>query len=291
MKLTIGMATYDDYDGVYFTVQAIRMHHPEVTAETEILVVDNHPDGPCAEALKRLESHVSGYRYIANGENGGTSQPRNKVFSEAQNDYVLCIDSHVLLCPGALRKLIDYFIFYPDTNDLLQGPLIYDNLKNFSTHFQPEWREGMYGIWAEDERGNDPHGQPFEIPMQGLGIFACRKEAWLGFNTEFRGFGGEEGYIHEKFRQAGYRTLCLPFLRWVHRFDRPSGVKYPLAWEDRIRNYWIGHLELGLDTADLDTHFQDFLGKERYKSIMENVILPVVKSHMAKPKASVIYIY
>ena len=25
------MATYDDYDGVYFSVQAIRLYHPEVT--------------------------------------------------------------------------------------------------------------------------------------------------------------------------------------------------------------------------------------------------------------------
>ncbi len=28
--LTIGMATYDDYDGVYFTVQALRLYHPEI---------------------------------------------------------------------------------------------------------------------------------------------------------------------------------------------------------------------------------------------------------------------
>ena len=35
-QLTIGMATYDDYDGVYFTVQALRLFHPEVTRQTEI---------------------------------------------------------------------------------------------------------------------------------------------------------------------------------------------------------------------------------------------------------------
>src|ERR1700746_4081822 len=45
--LAIGMATYDDYDGVYFTVQAIRLFHPEITADSEIIVVDNHPSGPC----------------------------------------------------------------------------------------------------------------------------------------------------------------------------------------------------------------------------------------------------
>jgi hypothetical protein len=32
--LTLGMATYDDFDGVYFSVQAIRLFHPEVTADT-----------------------------------------------------------------------------------------------------------------------------------------------------------------------------------------------------------------------------------------------------------------
>src|SRR5262245_25026838 len=29
-KLTVGMATYDDYDGVYFSLQALRLYHPEI---------------------------------------------------------------------------------------------------------------------------------------------------------------------------------------------------------------------------------------------------------------------
>ena len=32
-KLCIGMATYDDFDGVYFSVQAIQLYHPEVADE------------------------------------------------------------------------------------------------------------------------------------------------------------------------------------------------------------------------------------------------------------------
>ena len=44
-KLTIGMATFDDYHGVYFSIQALRMYHPEVIDDIEILVVDNNPDG------------------------------------------------------------------------------------------------------------------------------------------------------------------------------------------------------------------------------------------------------
>ena len=35
-KLCVGMCTFDDYDGVYFSVQAIRMFHSEVSDQIEI---------------------------------------------------------------------------------------------------------------------------------------------------------------------------------------------------------------------------------------------------------------
>lgn len=253
-KLTIGMATYDDYDGVYFSVQAIRLYHPEVTDETEILVIDNHPNGPCSEALKNLEHWIPNYRYVPNGEIRGTAV-RDFVFHEATTEYVMCIDSHVFIEHGAIRKLIDYMDSHKNTPDLLQGPLVYDDLVNVATHFEPVWRDGMYGVWATDERGVNPDGEPFEIPMQGLGLAACRKDAWLGYNRRFSGFGGEEGYIHQKFRNAGAKTLCLPFLRWIHRFARPMGTHYENVWEDRIRNYMIGFDEVGIDPADMIKHF------------------------------------
>lgn len=269
-KLTIGMATYDDYDGVYFSVQAIRMYHPEVTEETEILVIDNNPSGPCAEALRNLGTNVSGYRYIAVDEIRGTAV-RDFVFTKANTEYVMCIDSHVFIEPGAIRKLIDYFDEHPDTPDLLQGPLIYDDLKSISTHFEPAWRQGMFGFWSTDERGMDVLGEPFDIPMQGLGLAACRKQAWQGYNPRFSGFGGEEGYIHQKFRNAGARTLCLPFLRWMHRFSRPMGVHYPNKWEERIRNYLIGFEEVGLDVELLRQHFYGVTSQKVVEEIVQQI--------------------
>jgi len=260
-KLTIGMATYDDYDGVYFSVQAIRLFHREVTDETEILVVDNHPSGPCADALASLGEWVDGYRYVADDTVAGTAV-RDRIFREARSDYVLCIDSHVLIEAGAIRRLIDYFQSGAARGHLLQGPLLMDDLNRCSTHFRPEWRDGMYGVWDFDERGAKPANEPFDIPMQGLGLFACRREDWPGLNPRFRGFGGEEGYIHHKFRARGGRTLCLPFLRWVHRFQRPMGPPYENNWEDRIRNYLIGFRELGLDCGEIEAHFSDFLGRD-----------------------------
>ena len=268
-KLTIGMPTYDDYDGVYFSLQALRLYHPEILDSTEFLVTDNHPDGACAARLKALDSDITNFRYVPNGYCSGTAAGKGLIFEEAEGEFVLCMDCHVFVVPGALKRLIDYFEANKETSDLLQGPLLYDDLSSISTHFSPEWRGGMYGIWACDERGKEPGAAPFDIPMQGMGLFACRRAAWPGFNPKFRGFGGEEGYIHEKFRQRGGRTLCLPFLRWIHRFNRPNGVPYCNTWDDRIRNYVIGFRELGLGTKEIEEHFSTLLGPEPAKSIFQ----------------------
>lgn len=100
----------------------------------------------------------------------------------------------------------------------------------------------MWGIWSDAIESWRLPKEPFEIYMQGLGLFGAKKETWLGFNKDFRGFGGEEGYIHEKYRQAGRTTLCLPWLQWFHYFGAGSGS--PI--EDRVRNYLIGFKELNL---------------------------------------------
>lgn len=260
-KLTVGMATFDDFDGVYFSIQALRMYHPEIVNDIEILVIDNNPDGPHGHEIRNLIGHIKNARYVPFKEYQSTIV-RNKIFEFASSPFVISIDCHVLFVPGSLKRLIDYYEQNPDTKNLYQGPLLYDDLKSISSHFDPVWRGQMFGIWATDERAKNPDSEPFEIPMQGLGVFSAKKENWLGFNSLFRGFGGEEGYIHEKYRQAGHKTLCLPFLRWVHRFGRPNGVKYPLTVENKIKNYFIGHLELKLDTAPIFNHFKEFVPEE-----------------------------
>ncbi|MCI5224008.1 MAG: hypothetical protein D3924_15395, partial [Candidatus Electrothrix sp. AR4] len=86
-KITIGMATYDDFDGVFFSVQALRMYHPEIIDQCEILVIDNHPDGPCAEALKQLDTSIDSYRYVPLADVQGTAAGRDALFQHAKGDY------------------------------------------------------------------------------------------------------------------------------------------------------------------------------------------------------------
>lgn len=342
-KLTIGMAVYDDFHGVYFTLQALRLYHDaEILKDTELVIVDNHPGTPDSQFCKELVTRLNGLhsvKYVDMPTPVGTSCSRNKVFETASGEYVLCIDCHVLLEQFSLETLLDYYTQHPGTNDLLSGPLVYDTLVHTTTHFDPIWRAEMYGIWGSarcckcgfggvhfslqeelgpnnvpmnrtkafliptglpinscfkcgqtipveewngHERKFESYGyslladqdEPFEIPGCGLGLFSCRKEAWLGFNEHARGFGGEEMYIHEKYRQAGFKSICIPTVRWVHRFGRPEGVKYPLTRWNKIRNYVLEFNELGLDLQPIYDHFvaSKFMPEWEWQGLIEDPI-------------------
>jgi len=272
--LTIGMSTYDDYDGMYFSIQALRMYQLQgIENDVEFVVVDNNPTSRHGPENKRfVENWVRG-KYIAYTDKKSTSS-RNEIFKHASGKYTLCMDSHVLFEPNGIKNLLEYYRQNPETKNLVSGPLWYDDIRNgISTHFEPVWRAHMYGIWGTNRQAMS-QGVPFEIPMMGLGMFSCKTSEWQGFNDAFKGFGGEEGYIHEKFRRAGGKCLCLPNVKWIHRFTRPNGVPYPNNLEDRVWNYFIGWLEILKDPKDLFFDgifdaFKDKLPAEKLQAIFE----------------------
>jgi len=241
-KLTIGMAVYDDYNGVFFTASSLLLYQ-NLPKDTEILIVDNNPQSRHGQETRDYAIKISA-TYIPYTEKTSTSV-RDVIFRYATNDYVLSLDSHVLLHQGSIESLIRYYKENPDSKDIISGPLCGENGNVMATMMKPEWNDQMYGVWDMVGYGNT---KPFETPMMGLGIFSCKKSNWPQFNPHFTGFGAEEGYIHEKIRQRGGRSICIPELKWLHRFGRPDGVKYRLNVEDRIFNYFVGWLELTQDT-------------------------------------------
>ena len=88
-KLTIGMPTYDDYDGVYFSIQAIRLYNPEIIDDIEFIIVDNNPEGSHSKALKHFCNSSSSIRYVAYSDRVGPANAKNQVFVEADTPYVI----------------------------------------------------------------------------------------------------------------------------------------------------------------------------------------------------------
>lgn len=270
--LTIGLATYDDFDGAYFTVTSLLTHHREAMTRCEIIVLDNHPEGLESEPLQDLarEYPAPPVRYLPYTDVRSTAV-RDVIFSHARTPWVMVIDSHVLLEPGAVDALLDYIDANPDSPNLIQGPLVRANGVVAATQMDPGFGGAMFGIWGTDERIEDPDCEPFEIPSHGLALFAMNTQRWPGLNQRFTGFGGEEGYVHEKVRQAGGVTLCLPKLRWHHRFARPKGIPYPMNFTDRVNNYIAGWTEIGWDVSEVHRAFSQLLGDTAYASMRAEV--------------------
>ncbi|MGC1272613.1 MAG: DUF6171 family protein [Planctomycetaceae bacterium] len=295
-KLTIGMATAGDFDGPVFTLQALRLYHRDVIDQCELLLIDNTPETRIGERLKRFCAKT-GVRYVSFPEPQGTAAPRQHIFEQAASEQVLCLDSHILLPPGVVGRLIDWFEAHPESRDLVTGPIVWDDLTaahgkdaRIATHFEPAWGAGMWGRWATDERGLDPEGKAFEIGMMGLGLFACRKDAFPGFNSRMVGFGGEEGYLHEKVRRAGGKNLCLPWLRWWHRFNEfvPGAAPYVATVEDKAWNYCVGWGELGWDLAPVREHFATLMPVEKFDAIAKTAERgDALPPHRATPSLAV----
>lgn len=236
-KLTVALATYDDFDGVFFTVQSLRLHHRPFIDDAEILILNNHPEGEHHHALHAWGKQVKNVR-VVDIERPVTSFTKYRAFDLASHDVVLVLDCHVLLEPGFLSWMMAYWDTPSRKHDMLTGPLIYNDLDHKSTHMEPKWCGHDYGGWATNAEGLKS-GLPFEVPMQGMGCFAMLKESWFGIPPDFVGFGAEEWFMAEMVRQHGGRVMCHPFLGWLHRFDWPKRT-FPLRVDDRLWNYYRG---------------------------------------------------
>lgn len=266
VALTIGVISSGDRDALALTLNFLRS--AVELDDLELLVVD----ASGSEPIRAFVESIPPCRYVNAGEASGSAAVRDLVFHEARGDAVLCCDAGVLPPAGSIQKLAAYFQAHPECTDLLQGPLVNAEGTIESTHLAPVWRDQSCGEPAIDERGVDPDGDAFDIPMQSLALLSCRKSVWPGSNPAFRGESSDEGYVHEKVRRAEGRCLCLPWLRWTRpAARRPSNTG---AFTERLRNAVIGHAELGLDLDPLIAHFSWIHTEHR--------VYPVIREALAE---------
>jgi hypothetical protein len=239
-SLTISMATYDDYDGVYFTIQALRLYH-WLPAQTEFIILDNNPTSDHGRALAKFADGLEGVRVIEVTDRR-SSFIKYDIAKHAQGDVILGLDCHVLLQPGFIDHMMTYWDYNPDSRNMLTGPLLYNGLTNTSVKMLPQWRGDDFGCWGDDKKAMS-EGLPFEVEMQGMGCFSFLRKHFPEINPAFSGFGAEEWYVAEKTRQNGGKVICHPKLGWNHRFEWPKR-SFPLCLEDKVRNYYRGWREL-----------------------------------------------
>ncbi len=282
------MPTCNDFHGVAFTLKAAQLYHSEYI--DDYVVVDNCENGSVhSQPTKGITESIGG-KYIPFASCKGTACAKNEAIRNAKNDWVICLDSHVMLYPNAVKHLFNQVKVFPyhygkqdDVNKVLfHGPIMQDSGQVMATHFDPVWRGEMYGVWGLDKQAYD-QGKPFEISGMGMGCFAVNKRFWPGFHKDFKGFGGEEMYIHEKYRQLGGKVVCLPQFRWWHRFARPGDKGYHHTIDEKVYNYVVGWRDLGLDLSPIYDNFiaRGLISESRWLEILNGWKPPIEGTSVA----------
>lgn len=266
-KLTIGMSNWDDVEGAFWTLSAIRQYHvPTTNKEVELLVIDDMPTKQ--EDLERMCTLASA-RYVHHSKNKGPAHAKDSVWEHAEGEYVLLVDSHVLLSACSVNYILDAIDNNLIGKDLWTGPLLNESGHTIATELLPEWRGAFFGVWHNNPQIAD---KPiFEVEGHGSAYTLMKKEYYPFFSPHFLGFAGEELYLHEKVRRNGGRCYLHKALGWVHRFHRTKPATYRLLIEDKLRNYLIASYEVGWNIKQCCDYFKHRVPEALYEKTLDEV--------------------
>lgn len=264
MGITVALSVFDEFDNLYWTIQMIRLYGG---VSVEFVVCDNNPFSDQGLATAKFVESVPGAKYVTLDYHFGTSQPRNAAIWAASNKWVLCMDSHIALYPGVMKKLIAWCDKNTSDN-LFHGPMGHTRTpQQFNTHLRDEWGSGMWGKWTYDPKYM---AKECEIPSMAMGLFLTQRDSWIGFPTKCKGFGGVEKVTAERYKKRGRKVILLPWLKWQHKFARIK-APYPLRNEDKFRNYLISFMEDDLDPSRCYKHFRSLLSENKIQAIVKSL--------------------
>ena len=260
-KLTIGMACFDDPQGVWWTLSAIRQYHVDIAREdVDLLVINDHPS--FSQDLMNMCA-LTKTRLVHKPKNRGPAHAKNSIWENAIGSHVLMLDCHVLLGKNSVDYILDAIDKDEIKQDMWCGPLRGEGGSVIATELDPELRGDFFGVWSVKDAD-----KVHEIGAHGSAYALMKKEHWPTFSNNFRGFAGEEIYIHDKVRKNGGKVVYHPSLGWVHRFPRFGPVPYTLTLNDKMHNYCIAAYESGWNVLQMREYFGRRLPQDQ-KDVIE----------------------
>jgi hypothetical protein len=238
--LDIGLPYCGDLTGLAMTLSGMAIErHIHGLNDLTFTVVDNSGTRSGEPLAKE-----HGAKYVYHPTPTGASPARRALFDGSMAKWQACLDDHCQFLHGDLARLVAW-CRENETDDLYHGVMLKsrvsdgENLAVHWTHCETRWNpDGLFGVPSRNHVILKDDSRPWPIPMGWSWFFMARPETFLGVHPEARGFANE-GYLDLKYRLAGRKVWCLPFVRTTHVF-KAKGPK-PNLWVDRARNnllYW-----------------------------------------------------
>lgn len=180
----------------------------QTSSDYEVLVVEDGSAVPCEEVVNRYADRLP-VRYFTK-PNSGPGQTRNYGAEHAQGDYLLILDSDVLLPPDYLKEITSFLKSHPV--DAFGGP---DRAHDSFTDMQKAINYGMTSFFTTGGiRGGKKQLDKFFPRSFNMGI---RREVYLQLGG-FRAMRfGEDVDFSYRIVESGYKTALIPEAYVYHK--------------------------------------------------------------------------
>ncbi|QDV30122.1 hypothetical protein Spb1_20500 [Planctopirus ephydatiae] len=261
-KLSIVLPHCCDYKRLWHTLAGLHKDRLrlDVVKDVELLVCDNSRTVPdkakgqrhSEEAEKRVKE-LPNARFVSFIRVAGTAPTKDEGIRQATGLFAICLDPHCEFPAGMLERILDWITAHPLDDDLhfameLHLRMVEPDGKPAAccTHRVARFGgDGNFAVCRVDPQALAPGAAPFETETAGCAFFLVRRASWLGFHPLSEGWGGEESYLPEKYRQAGRRVWVHPDWQYVHQYHDIDGVAYSgRDWITKARVILRGFKEL-----------------------------------------------
>lgn len=221
----------------------------------EIIVVDNNSSDGTVEMLEKTQSASWRIKIILNKENLGFAKANNQAVKEASGDYILFLNSDIIVLDDAIEKLFNFYKKNEDKINFLGGKLLNKDLTpqpscgpfySLPVIFSALFLKGDY--WGLTRYSPNKLKQ---VDWVSGACILTKKEYFnkIGCFDEKIFMYMDEIDLLYRAKKSGYRAFFYPESRFIHLASASSGGRtYPIlqVYKGFLYFYKKHHSQLAL---------------------------------------------
>jgi len=205
------------------------------TLNYEIIVIDNHSIDRSLQLLREYSSNYSNIRIIENKENLGFGKANNQGVKIAKSDYILFLNSDILVLNDAIEKLYNFYRQNENMINFLGSKLLNKDMTSQPSCGPFYTLSIVFGwIFLRGDLWNLTRYSPNELKEVDWISGACvmTKKIYLkninGFDENIFMYIDEIDLLYRA-KIKGYRVFFYPEARFIHLGSASSGKrKFPV---------------------------------------------------------------
>lgn len=218
---------------------------------TEVIVVDNASADGSAEAVRASFPAV---RLVALEENLGFAKANNIGISLSSGEYVLLVNSDVVVLEGCVEALYAYMSAHPEAG--LAGPMVLnpDMTLQPTSRRLPTIRGAIFSAMGLDRLNYATHDRTTDAEALSGCFMMARAEAIRdvgGLDERFFFYAEDKDWC-KRFRDSGWKVVFYPGARAIHYGGQSSSIapaRFFVEMHKANLAYWRKHR--GRAAADL----------------------------------------